>query len=125
MLKKLVTMTIILVSMSSIVAQANQVNFSDVTLDEEGTFLSCTLIDGRELTATSSLVSVGNLILSKNPTRAYTSKQAENIEYSGWEYKVRVAKQFSARGGMQAVHIEHIKSPKTSKDFYCQEKNEN
>ncbi|QLY26274.1 hypothetical protein [Bdellovibrio sp. KM01] len=91
--------------------------------DADGNFVVCTLTDGRSFQATTWLVMVDNLILSKKPTRAYVTATSENLEFKDWAYRVLVSKQFSAAGGIQSVRIEHLKPSAPTENVECIEKN--
>lgn len=95
----------------------------DLSQDADGNFVVCTLTDGRPLQATTWLVSIDNLILSKKPTRAYVTAASENLEFKDWAYRVLVTKQFSAAGGIQSVRIEHLKPSAPTENVECIEKN--
>ncbi|WP_413294976.1 hypothetical protein ACLSU7_07690 [Bdellovibrio sp. HCB185ZH] len=99
------------------------VNPDDLSSDADGNFVLCTLKDGRAMQATSWLVSVDNLILSKEPVRAYVTATSENLEFKSWAYRVLVTKQRPAAGGVQSVRIEHLKPSAPTEHIECIEKN--
>jgi hypothetical protein len=101
----------------------NDVDPDDLSQDADGNFVLCTLKDGRSLQATTWLVAVDDLILSKKPVRAYTTSTSENLEFKDVSYRVLVTKQYAAAGGVQSVHIEHLKPAAPTEDLECNEKN--
>ncbi len=107
-------------------AQAGKVTRVDIKdlLDDEYTFVSCTLPDGQNMVATGSLVAVGNQILSKNPTIGYTATTADFIEYKyGKNLNITVYKQFSGREGYQGISIKYLDGSEKDKSMQCIERN--
>jgi hypothetical protein len=99
------------------------VNPDDLSQDADGNFVVCTLTDGRAMQATTWLVSVDNLILSKEPVRAYVTATSEYLEFKSWAYRVLVTKQHSATGGIQSIRIEHLKPSAPTENVECLERN--
>ncbi|UYL07279.1 hypothetical protein B9G69_009495 [Bdellovibrio sp. SKB1291214] len=99
------------------------VNPDDLSTDADGNFVFCTLKDGRQMQATTWLVAVDNTILSKKPVRAYLTSTSENLEFKDVAYRVLVTKQFATAGGIQSIHIEHLKPTAPTENLECNEKN--
>ncbi len=99
------------------------VGFDDLSQDADGNFVACTLTDGRPMQATTWLVSVDNLILSKDPVRAYITATSENLEFKSWAYRVLITKQYATAGGVQSIRIEHLQPSAPTEHVECIEKN--
>lgn len=105
--------------------ELDKVNIIDL-LDEEYTFVNCTLTNGQKMQATGALVSVGDIILSKEPSTAYISATAEFIEYKyGREILITVYKQFSGREDYQGIQVKYLNGSQQNKNMQCIEKNQN
>ncbi|WP_413586637.1 hypothetical protein [Bdellovibrio sp. HCB274] len=95
------------------------INPDDLTTDADGNFVICTLKDGREFQATTWLVAIDNLILSKEPVRAYLNSTSENLEFKSWEYRVLVTKPFAA-DAVKTVQVTRLKPAEPTKYLECQ-----
>ncbi|WP_413580607.1 hypothetical protein [Bdellovibrio sp. HCB288] len=96
-----------------------EVSPDDLSTDAGGNFVHCVLRDGREFQATTWLVMIDNLILSKEPVRAYLNATSENLEFKSWEWHVLVTKPFAATGGVQTVKITRLKPSEPTQYAEC------
>ncbi|WP_413560278.1 hypothetical protein [Bdellovibrio sp. HCB209] len=123
-MKLLIAILLVLGSSLSFAAPGEtDINPDDLSQDADGNFVACTLKDGREMQATTWLVAVDNLILSKKPVRAYLTATSENLEFKDTAYRVLVTKQFATAGGVQSIRIEHLKPTAPTENLECNEKN--
>ncbi|MEK2690229.1 hypothetical protein [Bdellovibrio sp. GT3] len=90
----------------------------DLSTDADGNFVNCTLKDGREFQATTWLVMIDNLILSKEPVRAYLNATSENLEFKSWQYQVLVTKPFDPSKGRTAK-ITQLKPSLPTENIEC------
>ncbi|QDK44451.1 hypothetical protein DOM22_04400 [Bdellovibrio sp. ZAP7] len=123
-MKLIITVLLTLAASFSFAAPGEtDVDPDSLSQDADGNFVVCTLTDGRAFQATTWLVMVDNLILSKEPVRAYLTATSENLEFKNWSYRVLVTKQRAAAGGVQSARIEHLKPSAPTENVECIEKN--
>ncbi|WP_413577577.1 hypothetical protein ACLVWU_04190 [Bdellovibrio sp. HCB290] len=119
-MKFIIALMLTLTASLATVAAPGETDISpdDLTTDADGNFVICTLKDGRQFQSTTWLVAIDNLILSKEPVRAYLNATSENLEFKSWEFRVLVTKPFAA-DGVRSVQVTRLKPSEPTQYLEC------